>query len=413
MTGLGPPPAEALAQGSPDVLRIRSGRGRALVAGFSVAHFMQHVVTTLLNPLLPLIRDTFALSYAQTGFVVSAYSISVGLFNAPMGILADRIGSRVVLAAGLVLVGVAAIALALAGQYWQVLVLLIGMGIVSATYHAPSVAILSRAFPDRTRGSAMGIHTAAGSLAVFASPLVAAYFAGSMAASDAWRAAYLWTAAIPIVCGVAVWVLAPSRGGAAPVGRGWLAATREVLDVFRVLGRVVALSVAFQVVWAAQLAFLAIYLVDARGLDPAVAAAIFAVPQAAAIFGPLVGGPLSDRMGRRAVIAIGLGLMGPAMWVFTATPTALVALPLAVAGLTAGMRTNVTEVLVAETAPGARRATVLGTYYLLAAHIGGLAAPALGWLAGGVGIAAAFGFVGLLLTVLSGITVLLALTRRL
>ncbi|MBU6423513.1 MAG: MFS transporter, partial [Chloroflexi bacterium] len=260
MSGIGPAPAEILADGTPDLLRIRGGRGRALVAGFSVAHFMQHVVTTLLNPLLPLIRDTFALSYAQSGLVVSAYTISLGLANAPLGILADRLGSRVVLAAGLVLVGAAAVALALAGQYWQVLALFVGMGIVAAAYHAPAVAILSRAFPDRTRGTAMGIHTAGGSLAVFASPLIAAFFASALAPEQAWRSAYLWTAAVPIVCGIAVWIVAPAGMPAARVGRGWLAATREVFDVFRALGRVVTLSVAFQVVYAATLAFLAIYL---------------------------------------------------------------------------------------------------------------------------------------------------------
>ncbi len=177
MTGPGPAPAEAIVAGPADLLRIRTGRGRAIVAGFSIAHFMQHVVTTLLNPLLPLIRDTFALSYAESGFVVSAYSLSLGLANAPMGMLADRIGPRVVLAAGLVLVGVAAVALALAAQYWQLLALFIAMGLVSAAYHAPAVSILSRAFPDRTRGTAMGLHTTGGSLAVFAAPLIAAYFA--------------------------------------------------------------------------------------------------------------------------------------------------------------------------------------------------------------------------------------------
>jgi MFS transporter, FSR family, fosmidomycin resistance protein len=412
VTVLGTPPAEALAPASPHILRIRSGRGRALVGGFSVAHFANHIVNILLNPLLPLIRDSFALSYAQSGFVVAAYSVSLGLANAPVGILADRIGPRVVLAAGMVLVGVAGIALAFANAYWQLLLLLVAMGVISAAYHAPAVAILSRAFPDRTRGAAMGIHTTGGSLAVFAAPLIAAYFAGTMAADQAWRAAYLWTAAIPIVCGVAVWYLAP-RDRARADGRGRLAALREVVDVFRTVGRVVTLSVAFQVVYAATLAFLAIYLVDARGLDAAVAAALFAVPQAAGVVGPFVGGWLSDRIGRRAVIAIGLGVFGPAMWVFTVTPTALVALPLVVVGLMAGMRTTVTEVLVAETAPPARRATVLGTYYLLAAHIGGLAAPVLGALAGAIGIAAAFTWVGILLTALSLLTVAMAATRRL
>lgn len=412
MTAIGPAPAEILAPGEPDLLRIRSGRGRALIGGFSAAHFANHIVNILLNPLLPLIRDSFSLSYAQSGFVVAAYSVSLGLANAPMGFLSDRIGPRIVLAGGMVLVGLVAIALAFAGAYWQLLLLLIAMGVISAAYHAPAVAILSRSFPDNTRGSALGLHTTGGSLAVFAAPLVAAYFAGTMVADQAWRAAFLWTAPIPIVTGVAVWLLAPATHARA-IEQGWYGALREVVGVFRTVGRVVTLSVAFQVVYAAVLAFLAIYLVDARGVDPAVAAALFAVPQAAGVIGPFIGGWLSDRMGRRAVIAIGLAAFGPSLWLFTATPTPLVAVPLVAVGLAAGMRTTVTEVLVAETAAPGRRATVLGAYYLLAAHIGGLAAPLLGALAGAVGIGVAFGWIGALMTALSVLTVALAATRRL
>ena len=127
----------------------------------------------------------------------------------------------------------------------------------------------------------------------------------------------------------------------------------------------------------------------------------------------LLAGWLSDRIGRRAVIAIGLGVLGPAVWAFTVTPTPLVFLPLLVIGVAGAVRMTVTEVLVAESAPVERRATVLGTYYLLAAEVGGLAAPGLGILATAVGIAAAFSFVALGLTVLSALVVIAALTGRL
>lgn len=77
------------------------------------------------------------------------------------------------------------------------------------------------------------------------------------------------------------------------------------------------------------------------------------------------------------------------------------------------MRQTVTEVLVAESASAERRATVLGTYYLVSAEVGGLDAPALGALAGAIGIAAAFSLVGALLTALSALAVLAALARKL
>lgn len=390
-------------------LSIGTGKGKAAIFGFAVAHFSHHVTNSLLSPLLPLIRDTFLLSYTQQGIAVSAFSLSVGLANAPLGVLADRIGSRAVLAGGLILLGLSSIALALTGAFWQLLVVLVAMGIISGTYHAPAVALISRAFPERGRGAVMGLHTTGGHMSFFAAPLVAGAIA---TAAGTWRAPYLLFAIAPIVSGILLWQLAPRAHVRAP-SRGRLAAIREVIGVFRTVGRVVTFSIVFQVAFAAYMAFLAIYLVDARGLHPAVAAALYGLPQLAGIFGAPVGGWLSDRLGRRAVIAMGLGALGPAMWLFTVTPNELVFLPLLVIGIAGAVRMTVTEVLVAESAPVERRATVLGTYYLLAAEVGGLAAPGLGILATAVGIATAFSVVALIATGLSALLILLAVARRL
>lgn len=390
-------------------LSMSTGRGRAAIGGFAVAHFSHHVSNSLLSPLLPLIRDTFALSYTQQGLAVSAFSLSVGLANAPMGVLADRIGSRTVLAGGLVLLGLSSVALSLAGEYWHLLVLLAAMGIISGSYHAPAVALIARAFPERGRGAVLGLHTTGGHMSFFAAPLVA----GAVAtAAGTWRAPYLLFAIAPILSGILLWQLAP-RGHVRAPSRGRLAAIREVVAVFRRVGRVVALSILFQVGFAAFLAFMAVYLVDARGVHPAVAAGLYGLPQLAGIIGAPAGGWLSDRMGRRAVIAMGLGALGPAMWLFTVTPTALVFIPLLIIGMAGAIRMTVTEVLVAESAPPERRATVLGTYYLLAAEVGGLAAPGLGILASAIGIAAAFSVVAGAALALSALVIAMALARKL
>ena len=294
---------------------MATGRGRAAIAGFSVAHFSHHVTNSLLSPLLPLIRDTFGLSYTQQGIAVSAFSLSNGLSNAPIGVLADRIGPRIVLSGGLVLLGLASVALSLAGEYWHLLVLLLAMGIISGSYHAPAVALIARAFPERGRGAVMGLHTTGGHLSFFAAPLVA----GAVAlAAGTWRAPYLLFAIAPIASGIALWRLAP-RTHVPPPSRGRLAALRELAGVGRAVGAVVAFSILFQVGFAAFLAFLSIYLVDARGVNVAVAAALYGLPQLAGVVGAPFGGWLSDRIGRRAVIAIGLGVLGPAVWAFTVT----------------------------------------------------------------------------------------------
>lgn len=398
--------SDALAPAADSALRRVGARGRVIVGAFAGAHFAQHVTTSLLNPLLPLIRDAFSLSYAQSGFAVSAYSLSLGLSNAPMGALADRIGWRRVIAAGLVLTGVGSIAIALAGSYVQLLILLVTLGIVSGTYHAPAASLLAHAFPAKVRGAAMGLHITGGHLSFFATPLVAALV---VAAVGTWRAPYLAFAAAPIVAGILVWSLAPRDRDQHPGGGAGVFAFREVWAVFRSVGPIVSVSVLFQILYAAVFAFLTLYLVDARGFAAPVAAALFGVPQLVGVAGAPLAGWLSDRLGRRAVIVLGVGTLGPALLLLTLVPNELVLVPISLVGLAAPMRATVTEVLMTESAPAHRRGTVLGSYYMLAQEVGGIAAPLFGALASAVGIAAAFSGLSIMAAILS---VLVLLVRQ-
>src|SRR6266550_577388 len=66
-------------------MTLQTRRGRVLLTGFTTAHFSHHISNSLLNPLLPFIRDSFQLSYGQSGWLVSAFAVSLGLSNAPIG----------------------------------------------------------------------------------------------------------------------------------------------------------------------------------------------------------------------------------------------------------------------------------------------------------------------------------------
>ena len=389
-------------------LSLKEQRGQVLLGTITAAHFSHHVANSLLNPLLPLIRTAFGLSYAESGFAVSAFSIAAGLANAPWGVLADRVGSRVVIVGGLFLMGAASLALATAGAYWQLLALLIVLGIVSGSYHGPAAALIARSFSPRVRGTAMGIHITGGHLSFFAAPALAGVLA---TATGTWRTPYIWFAAAPIVFGALLWFVAPRvHERAAPDGDRF-AAFREIRQVFRDVGPVVSLSIAFQFGIAALLAFLALYLVDARGLSPALAAVFFGVPQLVGVIGAPLGGFLSDRLGRRRVMLGGLALMGPAVYAVTVVPNEGLVVALVIFGLLWSMRSTVTETLVMDSAPPGRRATVLGGYYLLNAHVGGIGAPLFGFLAEAIGLGPAFSWIGIAFVVMSAIALLVG--RRL
>jgi MFS family permease len=252
----------------------------------------------------------------------------------------------------------------------------------------------------------MGLHITGGHLSFFATPLVAAWL---VTATGTWTTPYLWLAFAPVLTGVVVWYLAP-RAHERVGGLDRLAVFRELWSVVRTVGPLVSVSILFQMMYAALLAFTTLYLVDARGMSAAFAAAVFGVPQLVGVVGAPLAGHLSDRLGRRTVIVIGMALLGPSLYGLTIVPTELIILPLLAIGVASTMRQTVTEVLVMDSAPAHRRATVLGGYYMLSQELGGLAAPLLGVLAGLLGIAAAFNGATLAVTVLS-VAVLLVYRR--
>jgi predicted MFS family arabinose efflux permease len=246
---------------------------------------------------------------------------------------------------------------------------------------------MARVFPASVRGSAIGLHITGGHLAFFIVPATAGWL---VTQTGTWTTPYIWLAWAPVLTGIWIWRLAPPDPGRKGSSTDRLAVFRELGGVVRTVGPLISTSIVFQVAQAALIAFTALYLVDVRGIEPAWAAVLFGVPQLIGLLGSPAAGYLSDRIGRRAVILLAMGMMGPSYLALTLVPNEIVVLPLIILGISAAMRQTPTEVLVMDTAPEHRRATALGAYHMLTQQSGGIAAPALGALAGLVGIGAAF-----------------------
>ncbi len=378
---------EAVAASAPVSTSLRD---RLLVVAFMFGHFTHHVTNTLLTPLLPLMRDSFGLSYAQSGFLVSAFSVSQGLSQAPIGVLADRVGSRVVVTVGLILTGAMCFLIGLAGDYAQLLILLIGLGIIAGTYHAPAAALLAQVFAPHRRGSVLGMHTLGGNFSFLATPLVAG---GLTAMTLTWHTPYLAFAVAPVIAGLGLMLVLPQTTERSRGGTG-LQLFHELAGVFRVVGGLISVAIVFQMLYAATTAFLALYLVDARGFERPAAAVLVGAPYLAGMVGSPVGGWLSDRLGRKPVIVATLVCTGPLLLLLTIVPTLFIIPIMILMGFAGSMRMPVIEGLLLDRAPAERRATTLGAYYLVAQELGGLFAPALGVMSQAIGIGEAFTVVG-------------------
>ena len=369
---------------------------RALLTAFSIAHFAHHVTNSLFSALVPFIRETFAMNNTQIGFAVTAYTIASGFSNAPLGVLADRLGARRVIVGGLFLIGLTSIAIGLSGSYFWLLVGLVVMGVASGSYHAPASALIAETFPFARRGVALGAHTTAGHLAFFAAPLLA----GALAVAGTWRLPYVAFAIAPFACAFLLLRVAPP-GARSTERHEWLATFGDIARVARSVGSLVTISIFGQVLISSALAFLTLYLVDARGVSPAVAAGLFGVPQLAGLVAAPLSGVLSDRFGRPAVLLTSLVASAPAVWLLIALPIELVVIPLLLIGACLSFRATATEVLIIDNTPATRRSTVLGTYYLVNQPVGGIAAPIFGAIADAAGIGTAFSWLVIAFALLS------------
>lgn len=207
--------------------------------------FLYFALSGILFYLPMLLIVGWGLSEAETGFIFVPLSLAMAVMSGPTGKLSDRIGARLPLSAGSVVVAVsfAALAMAVGGglhDFWlaifpAMILMGIGMGLVVSPL---STAIMT-SVEDKDTGAASGINNAisriAGLIAVAAMGGVAAFrYASAMGetagvpgfgepaslpadldairltASDAAFAAVAWvTAALSVLSAIIAWMTIP------------------------------------------------------------------------------------------------------------------------------------------------------------------------------------------------------------
>jgi len=89
-------------------------------------------------------------------------------FQIPVGLIAERVGERNLLALGTLIAGVAFLALGYAPGFWAILVTLFFAGLGSAVQHPLSSTIISHAYPGEGRRAALGTYNFFGDVGKFA-----------------------------------------------------------------------------------------------------------------------------------------------------------------------------------------------------------------------------------------------------
>ena len=152
----------------------RTEQRRVLAVG-SGAHALHDGYTDLIYVMLPIWQAEFALSYAAIGVLRGIFAGTMASLQIPAGLLSERLGPVIVLAAGTALAGLGyCLAGMSAGIGTLVVALLIG-GLGASTQHPIASALVARAFAGPRSFQALGTYNFAGDIGKMSIPAAAAF----------------------------------------------------------------------------------------------------------------------------------------------------------------------------------------------------------------------------------------------
>ena len=328
----------------------------------SVMHVWSDLFFALLIPLLPLIKADMDLSFKQVGLLRSMFNGATAVLQVPVGFLAEATGEFWLLILGNVWVAAGLLGMALS----PVLAVLVAVsflgGLGGGTQHPLASSMVSRAYDDKGRSTAVGTVNFSGDLGKMA----AAALAGVIAISFGWRATLGAVGAAGLVF-MALAMLTrrsfdmgrPKRDAPRAGGGSRTAVERTQIGGFVTLSAVGVLDSATR---GAALVYLP-FVMEEKGMGTAQMSVMLFLLFGGGAVGKFVVGWLGDRYGTVSLIWGTKGLTAMLL------VTSLVVHPLAMAPLMIALgiglngTSSVLYATVAEFVPAQRRARLYGIYY--------------------------------------------------
>jgi MFS transporter, FSR family, fosmidomycin resistance protein len=182
----------------------RSEERRAMgVAGG--AHVLHDGYTDLIYVMLPIWQAEFGLSYAAIGLLRGVFAGTMAGFQIPSGLLSERLGTPLVLAAGTALAGFGYCLAVFVDSYTALIAILLIAGLGASTQHPLASALVARAFAGTRSLGALGTYNFAGDLGKMALPAAASLLVVMLP----WRTSLALLGLIGLVAAVAILIWTP------------------------------------------------------------------------------------------------------------------------------------------------------------------------------------------------------------
>jgi FSR family fosmidomycin resistance protein-like MFS transporter len=361
-----------------------AGPAYIVLGGISLSHFLNDTMQSLIPSVYPILKDSYALDFAQIGLITLAFQFTASLLQPLVGHFTDKKAQPFSLAIGMGSTFFGLLLLSVAQQYLVILIAAALVGLGSAIFH-PESARIARLASGGRYGFAQSVFQVGGSFGTSMGPLLAALIVVPFGQpSLAWFSSIAFLA-IVILWRIGLWYRPQIKAKKlAPVAPHPDApSSRRVTTALVVL---VALLFSKQLYVSSLSSYYIFYLIDKFSVSTQAAQFYLFIFLAANAVGAFFGGPLGDRFGRKYVIwfsilgALPFTLALPYAGLFaSAVLTVFI-------GFIISSATSSIIVFAQELVPH-RFGMISGVFFGVAFGIGGLGAAVLGNVADHTGIA--------------------------
>ncbi|WP_338830799.1 MFS transporter [Bradyrhizobium sp. 27S5] len=361
-----------------------AGPAYVVLAGISFSHFLNDTMQSLIASVYPILKDNYALDFAQIGMITLAFQFTASLLQPLVGHFTDKKAQPFSLSIGMGFTFFGLLLLSVAHSYGIILIAASLVGLGSAVFHPESSRIARLASGGRY-GFAQSVFQLGGSFGTSMGPVLAALIVVPFGQpSIAWFSSIAFLA-IVILWRIGVWYKPQISGKKAAT----IARHPDHPDQRRVMLALivlVALLISKQLYVSSLSSYYIFYLIDRFGVSTQAAQLYLFIFLAANAVGAFIGGPLGDRFGRKYVIwfsilgALPFTLALPYAGLFASAVLTVVI------GLIISSATSAIIVFAQELMPH-RFGMISGVFFGVAFGIGGLGAAVLGKLADHTSIA--------------------------